>query len=162
MLGQCVLPIAVLPSISLEAELHHHYAMHGARHPAYGTIVGSGDNANILHYTQNSDALKSGDLVLIDSGCELQGYAADITRTFPVNGKFSPEQAALYNIVLKAQEVAFAEIKPGGYMSHANALAMAVMTQGLLDLGILTGNFNELMAKQACKEYYMHGLGALA
>ncbi|PCC11973.1 Xaa-Pro aminopeptidase [Pseudoalteromonas sp. JB197] len=143
----------------LEAELHHHYAMHGARHPAYGTIVGSGDNANILHYTQNSDALKSGDLVLIDSGCELQGYAADITRTFPVNGKFSPEQAALYNIVLKAQEVAFAEIKPGGYMSHANALAMEVMTQGLLDLGILTGDFDELMAKGACKEYYMHGLG---
>ena len=104
----------------LEAELHHHYAMNGAPHPAYGTIVGSGDNANILHYTQNSDVLKNGDLVLIDSGCELQGYAADITRTFPVNGQFSEEQAALYNIVLKAQEVAFDEVKPGGYMSHAN------------------------------------------
>jgi Xaa-Pro aminopeptidase len=143
----------------LEAELHHHYAMNGAPHPAYGTIVGSGDNANILHYTQNSDVLKNGDLVLIDSGCELQGYAADITRTFPVNGQFSEEQAALYNIVLKAQEVAFDEVKPGGYMSHANKLAMEVMTQGLLDLGILTGDFDELMAKGACKEYYMHGLG---
>ena len=143
----------------LEAELHHHYAMHGARHPAYGTIVGSGDNANILHYTQNSDVLKAGDLVLIDSGCELQGYAADITRTFPVNGKFSEAQAALYNIVLKAQEVAFEEVKPGGFMSHANKRAMEVMTQGLLDLGILTGDFDELMAKGACKEYYMHGLG---
>ncbi|MEL0605243.1 Xaa-Pro aminopeptidase [Pseudoalteromonas undina] len=143
----------------LEAELHHHYAMHGAGHPAYGTIVGSGDNANILHYTQNSDVLKAGDLVLIDSGCELQGYAADITRTFPVNGKFSEAQAALYNIVLKAQEVAFEEVKPGGFMSHANKRAMEVMTQGLLDLGILTGNFDELMAKGACKEYYMHGLG---
>jgi len=118
-----------------------------------------GDNANILHYTQNSDVLKNGDLVLIDSGCELQGYAADITRTFPVNGQFSEEQAALYNIVLKAQEVAFDEVKPGGYMSHANKLAMEVMTQGLLDLGILTGDFDELMAKGACKEYYMHGLG---
>ncbi|MBB1387637.1 Xaa-Pro aminopeptidase [Pseudoalteromonas sp. SG45-5] len=143
----------------LEAELHHHYAMNGAPHPAYGTIVGSGDNANILHYTQNSDVLKSGDLVLIDSGCELQGYAADITRTFPINGKFSEEQAALYNVVLKAQDVAFGEVKPGGYLSHANKLAMEVMTQGLLDLGILTGDFDELMAKGACKEYYMHGLG---
>ncbi|MCQ8890699.1 Xaa-Pro aminopeptidase [Pseudoalteromonas carrageenovora] len=143
----------------LEAELHHHYAMNGAPHPAYGTIVGSGDNANILHYTQNSDVLKDGDLVLIDSGCELQGYAADITRTFPVNGQFSEPQAALYNIVLKAQEVAFEEVKPGGFMSHANKRAMQVMTQGLLDLGILTGDFDELMAKGACKEYYMHGLG---
>ncbi len=143
----------------LEAELHHHYAMNGAPHPAYGTIVGSGDNANILHYTQNSDVLKDGDLVLIDSGSELQGYAADITRTFPVNGQFSEPQAALYNIVLKAQEVAFEEVKPGGFMSHANKRAMEVMTQGLLDLGILTGDFDELMAKGACKEYYMHGLG---
>ncbi|WP_096740100.1 Xaa-Pro aminopeptidase [Pseudoalteromonas atlantica] len=143
----------------LEAELHHHYAMNGAPHPAYGTIVGSGDNANILHYTQNSDVLKDGDLVLIDSGCELQGYAADITRTFAVNGKFSEPQAALYNIVLKAQEVAFEEVKPGGFMSHANKRAMEVMTQGLLDLGILIGDFDELMAKGACKEYYMHGLG---
>ena len=143
----------------LEAELHHHYAMNGAPHPAYGTIVGSGDNANILHYTQNSDVLKNGDLVLIDSGCELQGYAADITRTFPVNGQFSEEQAAIYNIVLNAQLAAFEEIKPGGYLSHANKLAMEVLTQGLLDLGILTGDFTELMAQQACKEYYMHGLG---
>jgi len=143
----------------LEAELHHHYAMNGAPHPAYGTIVGSGDNANILHYTQNSDVLKDGDLVLIDSGCELQGYAADITRTFPVNGQFSEPQAALYNIVLKAQEVAFEEVKPGGFMSHANKRAMEVMTHGLLELGILTGDFDELMAKGACKEYYMHGLG---
>ena len=126
---------------------------------SYGTIVGSGDNANILHYTQNSDVLSNGDLVLIDSGCELQGYAADITRTFPVNGKFSTEQAALYNIVLKAQEVAFNEVKPGGYLSQANKLAMQVLTQGLLDLGILTGDFDELMAQGACKEYYMHGLG---
>ncbi|MEL0641606.1 Xaa-Pro aminopeptidase [Pseudoalteromonas aliena] len=143
----------------LEAELHHHYAMNGAPHPAYGTIVGSGDNANILHYTQNSDVLKAGDLVLIDSGCELQGYAADITRTFPVNGQFSEPQAALYNIVLKAQEVAFEEVKPGGFMSHANKRAMEVMTQGLIELGILTGDFDELMATGACKEYYMHGLG---
>lgn len=143
----------------LEAELHHHYAINGARYPAYGTIVGSGDNANILHYTQNSDVLKEGELVLIDSGCELQGYAADITRTFPVNGKFSKEQAALYTIVLDAQNAAFEALKPGGYMSHANKCAMQVITKGLLDLGILSGDFDELMAQQACKEYYMHGIG---
>ena len=143
----------------LEAELHHHYAMNGARHPAYGTIVGSGDNANILHYTQNDAELKDGDLVLIDSGCELEGYAADITRTFPINGKFSEPQAALYNIVLAAQEAAFSQVKPGGSLSKANELASTVLTQGLIDLGILTGELDELMANQACKAFYMHGLG---
>ncbi|MEH6394168.1 Xaa-Pro aminopeptidase [Pseudoalteromonas sp.] len=143
----------------LEAELHHHYAMHGARHPAYGTIVGSGDNANILHYTANSDTLNDGDLVLIDSGAELQGYAADITRTFPINGRFSEPQAQLYNIVLAAQEAAFTEVKPGGSLSKANQLAMTVLTQGLLDLGILQGELQELLDNQACKAFYMHGLG---
>ena len=143
----------------LEAELHHHYAMHGARHPAYGTIVGSGDNANILHYTANSDALRDGDLVLIDSGAELQGYAADITRTFPINGTFSEPQAQLYNIVLAAQEAAFTEVKPGGCLSKANQLAMTVMTQGLLELGILQGELQELLDNKACKAFYMHGLG---
>ncbi|TGE79925.1 Xaa-Pro aminopeptidase [Pseudoalteromonas sp. KS88] len=143
----------------LEAELHHHYAMNGARHPAYGTIVGSGDNANILHYTDNSDVINDGDLVLIDSGCELQGYAADITRTFPVSGQFSEPQAQLYNIVLAAQEAAFTEVKPGGCLSKANKCAMTVLTQGLIDLGILQGELQELLASQACKAFYMHGLG---
>ncbi|WP_440053864.1 Xaa-Pro aminopeptidase [Pseudoalteromonas sp. T1lg65] len=143
----------------LEAELHHHYAMNGARHPAYGTIVGSGINATILHYTENSDELKAGDLVLIDSGCELEGYAADITRTFPVNGKFSEPQKAIYNLVLEAQHAAFAEVKPGGTLQQANQAAMRVLTQGLINLGILAGELEELLEAQACKAFYMHGLG---
>lgn len=143
----------------LEAEIHHHFAMNGARHPAYGTIVGGGDNATILHYTENSDVLRDGDLVLIDSGSEFQGYAGDITRTFPVNGKFNAPQTALYNIVLAAQEAAFKEVKPGGSLVKANLVASKVLTQGLLDLGILNGDLDELIAKGACKEYYMHGLG---
>ncbi|MDW7549691.1 Xaa-Pro aminopeptidase [Pseudoalteromonas peptidolytica] len=143
----------------LEAEIHHHYAMNGARHPAYGTIVGSGINATILHYTDNSDALKDGDLVLIDSGCELEGYAADITRTFPVNGTFSDAQRKVYDLVLAAQYAAFNEVKPGGTLVKANQVAMKVLTEGLVDLGILAGDVNELLDAQACKAFYMHGLG---
>ncbi|NOU51503.1 Xaa-Pro aminopeptidase [Pseudoalteromonas sp. JBTF-M23] len=143
----------------LEAEIHHHYAMSGARHPAYGTIVGSGNNANILHYTQNSDELKDGDLVLIDSGCELEGYAADITRTFPVSGKFSEPQKQVYELVLQAQQAAFEQVKPGGTLVQANQAAMSVMTEGLIQLGILAGDLDTLLENQACKAFYMHGLG---
>ena len=143
----------------LEAELHHHYAMNGARYPAYGTIVGSGNNANILHYTENCDTLKAGDLVLIDSGCELEGYAADITRTFPVSGTFSEPQKTIYELVLKAQSAAFEHVKPGGTLVAANKAVMTVMTQGLIELGILSGELDALVEKQACKAFYMHGLG---
>ncbi|PHI35698.1 Xaa-Pro aminopeptidase [Pseudoalteromonas sp. GCY] len=143
----------------LEAEIHHHYAMNGARHPAYGTIVGSGINATILHYTDNCDALQDGDLVLIDSGCELEGYAADITRTFPVNGQFTDAQRKIYDLVLAAQDAAFDEVKPGGTLVKANRVVMTVLTQGLVDLGILAGDVNELVEAQACKAFYMHGLG---
>ncbi|NUZ13170.1 Xaa-Pro aminopeptidase [Pseudoalteromonas sp. McH1-7] len=143
----------------LEAEIHHHYAMNGARHPAYGTIVGSGINATILHYTDNCDALQDGDLILIDSGCELEGYAADITRTFPVNGQFTDAQRKVYDLVLAAQYAAFNEVKPGGTLVKANQVAMKVLTEGLVDLGILAGDVNELLDAQACKAFYMHGLG---
>ncbi|MCG7546665.1 Xaa-Pro aminopeptidase [Pseudoalteromonas sp. Of7M-16] len=143
----------------LEAEIHHHYAMNGARYPAYGTIVGSGNNANILHYTENSDALKSGDLILIDSGCELEGYAADITRTFPVSGQFSAAQTEIYNLVLKAQLAAFEEVKPGGTLVKANKQVVRVLTEGLIELGILSGTVDELIEAQACKAFYMHGVG---
>jgi Xaa-Pro aminopeptidase len=143
----------------LEAELHHHYAMSGARHPAYGTIVGSGDNANILHYTENSDELKDGDLVLIDSGCELAGYAADITRTFPVNGQFSQPQKALYQLVLKAQLLALEMVKPGNTLKQAADATVRVLTEGLIELGILTGDIDQLIADEKYKDFYMHGLG---
>ena len=143
----------------LEAEIHHHYAMNGARHPAYGTIVGGGDNANILHYTENSDDLIDGELVLIDSGCELNGYAADITRTFPVNGTFSKEQAEIYELVLKAQHVALDFIKPGNNLKQAADATIRTLTQGLIELGILEGELETLITEEKYKDYYMHGLG---
>ncbi len=143
----------------LEAILHHHYAMQGARYPAYGTIVGSGDNANILHYTENSDTLTDGDLVLIDSGCELDGYAADITRTFPVNGHFSQPQAELYNLVLEAQQAAFMQIKPGNTLTDAANAANQVLAEGMIALGLLKGERDELIKTGAIKAFYMHGLG---
>ncbi|WP_105213130.1 Xaa-Pro aminopeptidase [Pseudoalteromonas sp. T1lg22] len=143
----------------LEAELHHHYAMNGARYPAYGTIVGSGDNATILHYTENESTLKDGDLVLIDSGCELAGYAADITRTFPVNGKFSDAQKAVYNVVLKAQYAALDMVKPGNTLAQTAKVVNRILTQGLIDLGLLEGELDELLESQAYRAFYMHGLG---
>ncbi|MFY8275569.1 Xaa-Pro aminopeptidase [Pseudoalteromonas sp. SSDWG2] len=143
----------------LEAELHHHYAMNGARYPAYGTIVGSGDNATILHYTENESTLKDGDLVLIDSGCELAGYAADITRTFPVNGTFTQAQKAVYNLVLKAQYAALDVVKPGNTLAQAAQVVNRILTQGLIDLGLLEGDIEELLESQAYRAFYMHGLG---
>jgi Xaa-Pro aminopeptidase len=142
----------------LEAELHHEFAMQGAKNPAYGTIVGSGNNACILHYTENSDELKNGDLVLIDAGCELHGYAADITRTFPVTGQFSAEQKQLYQIVLNAQLAAFEFIKPGSTMKNSADKAIEVITQGLIELGILQGELAENIEQLTYREFYMHGL----
>ena len=143
----------------LEAEIHHSFAMQGARSPAYGTIVGSGDNACILHYTQNSCELKSGDLVLIDAGAELHGYAADITRTFPVSGRFSEPQKQIYQLVLDAQLASFAFFKPGCTFKQATDKAVAVLTQGLLDLGILKGDLAENIEKLHYRQFFMHGLG---
>lgn len=142
----------------LEAEIHHEFAMQGAKYPAYGTIVGSGDNACILHYTDNNQDLKSGDLVLIDAGCEWQGYASDITRTFPVSGTFSTEQKQLYQLVLNAQFAAFDVIKPNNTIKQASDVAIAVITQGLIDLGILKGNLTDNIKRQTYRTFYMHGL----
>ena len=143
----------------LEAEIMHEFASNGARFAAYNTIVGGGDNACILHYTENESVLKDGDLVLIDAGCEYQGYAADITRTFPVNGKFSPEQKAIYQLVLKAQLAAIAMIKPSATIKAANDTVIEIFTQGLLDLGVISGDFEQAMTDMVYKDFYMHGLG---
>lgn len=143
----------------LEAEIHHEFAMQGARQPAYNTIVGAGDNACILHYTENSDVLEEGELVLIDAGAELCGYAADITRTFPVNGRFSYEQEQLYNLVLNAQQVALESIKPGNTLKAAADAAIEVITQGLIRFGLLTGDVAENIAAMNHRQFYMHGLG---
>ena len=143
----------------LQAEIEHEFAVNGSAGAAYTSIVGGGKNGCILHYIENRDALKDGDLVLIDAGCEYQNYAADITRTFPVNGKFSDEQAAIYDIVLKAQTDAIAMIGPGIEYNKTNEATVLAITQGLVDLGILHGDVDALIASEAHREFYMHGAG---
>ncbi len=143
----------------LEAEITHEFARNGARHVAYNSIVGSGPNACILHYIENSGKMRSGDLVLIDAGCELEYYAADITRTFPVNGKFSPEQKAIYELVLKAQTAAMAEVKPGNHWNAPHEASVKVITEGLIELGLLEGDLETLIETEAYKDFYMHRIG---
>ncbi len=143
----------------LEAEILHEFQMSGARFPAYNSIVGGGKNGCILHYIENSAPLKNGDLVLIDAGCELDYYAADITRTFPVNGKFSPEQKALYEICLQAQIEAIAAAKPGKHWNDPHEATVRVITTGLKNLGLLDGDVSELIKSEAYKEFYMHRAG---
>ncbi|MDO6426796.1 Xaa-Pro aminopeptidase [Thalassotalea sp. 1_MG-2023] len=143
----------------IEAELLHEFARNGARFAAYNSIVAGGNNANTLHYTDNSGMLKDGDLLLIDAGGELAGYAADITRTFPINGKFTPEQRTLYQLVLDAQMAAINAIKPGANLGQLNDICQHILTEGLLNLGILKGDLSQLIADKACKQYFIHGLG---
>ena len=143
----------------LEAEILHEFARQGARHPAYGCIVGSGKNACILHYHENNQPIKDGDLVLIDAGAEVDHYAADITRTFPANGKFSREQQALYEIVLQSQLEAIAVTKPGAHWNDPHETTVKVITQGLIDLKLLNGELHELIETAAYKPFYMHRAG---
>ncbi len=143
----------------LEAEILHEFQMSGARFPAYNSIVGGGKNGCILHYIENSAPLKNGDLVLIDAGCELDYYAADITRTFPVNGKFSPEQKALYEICLQAQLEAIDVCKPGNHWNDPHEATVRVITEGLVSIGLLEGEVSELIKSEAYKEFYMHRAG---
>lgn len=143
----------------LEAELLHSFMQQGARFPAYTSIVGGGKNGCILHYVENSDTLKNGDLVLIDAGAELECYAADISRTFPVNGKYSKEQRALYDIVLAAQLAAIEQVKPGNHWNEPHEAAIEVLTQGLIDVGLLKGKLKTNLKKESYKDFYMHRTG---
>ncbi|WP_313517524.1 Xaa-Pro aminopeptidase [Pseudomonas sp.] len=143
----------------LEAELDYEFRKGGAKMPAYGSIVAAGRNACILHYRENDAALKDGDLVLIDAGCEIDCYASDITRTFPVSGVFSAEQKAIYEIVLEANIEAFKFIGPGRHWNEAHEATVRVITAGLLDLGLLKGALDELIASEAYKPFYMHRAG---
>ncbi|MFC5694323.1 Xaa-Pro aminopeptidase [Pseudomonas sp. GCM10022186] len=143
----------------LEAELEYEFRKGGAKMPAYGSIVAAGKNACILHYRENDALLKDGDLVLIDAACELDCYASDITRTFPVSGRFSPEQKAIYELVLKSQEAAFLQIAPGKHWNEAHEATVQVITAGLVDLGLLKGEVDELIASEAYKAFYMHRAG---
>lgn len=143
----------------IEAELLHSFMREGARSPAYTSIVGGGENGCILHYTDNSGKLKSGDLLLIDAGCEYDYYASDITRTFPVNGRFSKAQRALYEVVLEAQYAAIEEIKPGNTWDKPHDAAVRVLTEGLVSLALLKGKVENLIKKDAYKRFYMHRTG---
>ena len=155
---------AVVPrEYHLEAELLHEFRRHGAQFPAYTSIVAAGANACILHYRADTAELKAGELCLIDAGCELDGYASDITRTFPANGKFTPAQRTLYDIVLAAQEAAIAVTKPGKRFTDPHDAATRVLAQGMLDVGLLNkkkhGTVDDVLASGAYRQFYMHRTG---
>jgi len=142
----------------IEAELLYEFRRAGMV-PAYSSIVGGGANGCILHYTENSAPLSDGDLLLIDAGAEYDCYASDVTRTFPVNGRFSEAQKALYEVVLAAQTAAIRKVCPGNHWNEPHEAAVRVLTRGLLKLGILKGKLAELLRKDAYRRFYMHRTG---
>jgi Xaa-Pro aminopeptidase len=141
----------------LEAELGHVFRAQGAAGPAYSSIVGSGVNATILHYIRNDQRLAKGDMVLIDAGVELDGYASDVTRTYPVGGRFEPAARDLYEVVLAAQLAAIDASKPGTTLPEIHSTAVRVLCEGMLSLGILEGELDGLIESEAYRPYYMHG-----
>ncbi len=143
----------------IEAELVHEFMRQGARSPAYPPIVGGGANSCILHYTDNSKQLQEGDVLLIDAAAEYDYYASDITRTFPVNGRFSQQQKDVYEVVLGAQLAAIAAVKPGNHWNQPHEMAVKALTEGLLSLGILKGRPKTLIKDRAYRKYYMHRTG---
>ncbi|MEO8767038.1 MAG: Xaa-Pro aminopeptidase [Nitrosospira sp.] len=143
----------------VEAELLHEFRRHGAQAPAYTSIVAGGANACVLHYVENNAKLNDGDLLLIDAGCELDGYAADITRTFPVNGKFSPVQRDLYQLVLAAQTAAINAVRPGRAWDAPHEAALRVLAQGFIDFGLCHGSIDTVLQSEDYKRFYMHRTG---
>ncbi|TCJ11739.1 Xaa-Pro aminopeptidase [Parasulfuritortus cantonensis] len=148
-----------LHEYELEAELLHEFRRQGAEAPAYGSIVAGGGNACVLHYVFNDRPLRDGDLVLIDAGAEYRGYAGDITRTFPVNGRFTGPQRDVYEIVLAAQAAAIAEVRPGRSWNDPHGAAVHVLAQGMKDLKLLKGNVDGLVESGAYRRFYMHRTG---
>ena len=143
----------------LEAELLYEFRRRGAQFPAYWPIVAGGANSCVLHYVFNNAMLRDGDLVLIDAGCELEGYASDITRTFPVNGRFSAPQRDVYALVLEAQRAAMARVRAGNAWNEPHDAAVRVLAQGMLELKLLPGTLDEVLEKEAYKRFYMHRTG---
>lgn len=141
----------------LEAELAYAFRARGGSGPAYGSIVGSGRNATILHYITNDQPLAAGEVVLIDAGVELEGYASDVTRCYPVDGRFEPAARELYELVLAAQHASFEASRPGSTLPEVHMATVRVLTQGLVDLGFLSGDLDGLIEKEAYRPYYMHG-----
>ena len=144
---------------AVEGEILHEFSAHGVRTVAYGSIVAGGNNGCTLHYVKNSERLQDGDLVLIDAGAEFDGYAADVTRTFPVNGRFTNPQRQLYEIVLAAQRAAIQQIRPGRRWDAAHRAAVRVITRGLIELKILKGDLDTLIREERYKRFYMHQTG---
>ncbi|MES2316405.1 MAG: Xaa-Pro aminopeptidase [Pseudomonadota bacterium] len=147
----------------IEAELLHEFRRSGAQYPAYTPIVAAGANACVLHYNANKAQSRDGDLILIDAGCELDSYAADITRTYPVNGRFTAPQRILYELVLAAQAAALAVVRPGTVYTNIHDAAVRVLAQGMLDTGLLDkakfGSVDDVIAERAHQQFYMHGTG---
>ncbi len=143
----------------IEAELEHEFRMGGSKAPAYGSIVASGRHACVLHYRANDAQLTDGDLLLIDAGCELDGYASDITRTFPVSGRFTGAQRTLYDIVLEAQRAAIAATRPGLRFMDPHDAAVKVLAQGLIDCGLISGPLDSAIESGAYRRFYMHRTG---
>ena len=143
----------------MEAFYLYEFAKRGGRFSAYTPIVAGGENACVLHYVENSKPLLDGDLLLVDAGCEYDFYASDITRTFPVSGKFTDAQLAIYEVVLEAESKAIAAVSVNNNVMDAQIISEKVVTQGLMDLGILKGSLDDLHAKGAFKEFYMHKIG---
>lgn len=143
----------------VQAEIEHIFRRRGALGPAYPSIVASGANACVLHYTENTRQMQEGDLLLIDAGCAYEYYNSDITRTFPINGKFTPEQKAIYEIVLEAQKQSIAQVQPGTPYQQTHDAAVRVIVEGLLDLGLLQGDIEEIIKEEKYKPFYMHRTG---
>jgi Xaa-Pro aminopeptidase len=143
----------------IEAELVHEFRRRGAQAPAYTPIVAGGANACVLHYVQNDAALKNGDLLLIDAGCELDGYASDVTRTFPVNGKYTAAQRDVYEMVLAAQTAAIGEVRVGALWNAPHDAAVRVLAQGLIDLELCDGSVDKVIENGDYKRFYMHRTG---
>jgi len=143
----------------IEAELLYEFRRRGAQFPAYSPIVAGGANACVLHYVFNDAELRSGDLLLIDAGCELHGYASDITRTFPVNGRFSGPQRDVYQLVLAAQQAAMAKVRTGNAWNEPHDAAVRVLTQGMIDLRLIAGPLDTALEKETYRRFYMHRTG---
>lgn len=143
----------------VEAEFLHEFCRHGARHPAYTSIVAGGANACTLHYVGNNARLNAGDLLLIDAGCEFESYAADITRTFPVNGKFTAAQKDVYEIVLAAQSAAITQAHPNNFWNAPHDAALRVLAQGFIDLKLCQGSVDGVLESESYKQFYMHRTG---
>lgn len=147
----------------LDAELLHEFRRHGSQYPAYGSIVAAGANACVLHYRADTAPIRDGELVLIDAGCELDGYASDITRTFPANGRFTGPQRALYDLVLASQQAAVDATRAGARFTDPHEASVKVLAQGMLDLGLLdagkVGNLQDVIDKRSYFQFYMHRTG---